>query len=324
MTIRIFISLLFMLIGTSIVFDKLSAQRRLLFDTANIDKKIAQDVDKKMAQGNVCPDLTLDVLMSFFNPNKIQNNKTIHPSLLFHLRSTRTISLNWKYYAHGKNMPIVFKGPFTVDEILKRFALSKQTTLNTFKRLVRNAIRDVFEQLKVTLQDYHDRPWWLGTVTDITSDGNITIHQNNPERNLVKGDVFNIFPKHNNPCSPTYNPSEDPIVIARAVLVDQEEYNLTLSPLGLQKPVAVQVGNLAKFSGGNIYNRRSGHYEYERVKMNGKKLIRLGLVQGSLVQFPDHDAPLDTAHFISETILTEAGDSGLIINSSEMTLQYRL
>ena len=58
--------------------------------------------------------------------------------------------------------------------------------------------------------------------------GTITI-QGNLRENFIRGDVFHIFPTHNNPCSPTYDPNDTPVLIARATLIDQDEHTSNTS-----------------------------------------------------------------------------------------------
>ena len=279
MIIRIFMSLLFTFIGIFVGLNKLVAQSTL----------------HPNGQKNLCLDLTLDVLMPF---SEIGNNRlTQHLSLLFQLRSTQPISQE----AHGNSMDS--NGHFIVEEVSREIVFARYASPFVIRRSVEDAVRIGFDQLKIALEDYYDHPSGVGTVTNITS-GKSVIIQGNFEEGLIEGDIFNIFPIHNNPCHPTYISDDNPEVIARAVLIDQGEHSSTLQIIGSRDSASIQVGNLVRLSGGNIYNRGSSHYKYG--KINGKKSLKLNLTERFVLSLPGRE--LDTTTFIFDTILKVAGD----------------
>ena len=190
---------------------------------------------------------------------------------------------------------------------------------------MRDAVRNGLEQLREVLNS-DDVPQWQGVVTHITYDGNVTIQKSYPE-NFIKGDTFYIFPiLYDDTCTTNYNSNDIPAAIARAILIDQDEHSSTLQIIGSQnlqdqKHYPVQAGDLVKFSGGNIYNRRS-YYEHERVEIEDK--LRLASVQNTVIRFkiPGYQqiAPLRVKNLILEATLEQAAELGLEIGNVERAL----
>ena len=296
-----FLSLLVTVIGISTGLDKLVAQDHHL-DPESL----------------LCPNLILDVPRASVHFGERSHNPPTS-SLTFRLRNTQSlppISDNPYYPSYSnRNDILIHSIPYSLSGYLFSTHLSYQIDIT--ERLIRGSIRNGLEKLRETLQNYYEQPWWQGTV--INTDGESVTIQSNLRESFIRGDIFHIFPTHNNPCSPTYNPNDTPVAIARAVLIDQDEHTSTLQITGLlnSKNIdLVQAGNLVKLSGGNIYNNGNRNYEYD-YERSTKRLFNLGFIESSFVDFFAADSsryPVDITYVISETILTEANDFGFIIH----------